>query len=210
MQAAPDMSESVHLRRERDLYLRILTLGTQTELEPFLREALALMVEVAGAHQGYLELHPDDDPADSPRWWIAHGFSSEEVDAVRATISQGIVAHALATGRTVVTPSALLDPRFRDRGSVRSGRIEAVLCAPIGEDPPSRPGHSPTRTARASSSWHAIWLPWSIACLPNTGHGRTTIPPAPCASVSSSTASSAGARRWRRCSSRWRWWRRSR
>src|SRR5262249_10867867 len=47
-----------------------------------------------------------------------------------------IIAHALATGKTIVTQSALLDPRFRDRDSVRTGRIEAVICVPIGPDPP--------------------------------------------------------------------------
>jgi Nif-specific regulatory protein len=132
---APTPEEFDRLRRERDLYLRLLEIGRQTALEPFLREALALVVEVAGAHQGYLELH-DEDGRTRPRWWIAHGFSADEVEAVRSAISQGIVAEALATGRTIVTPSALLDPRFRDRGSVRTGHIEAVVCAPIGEEPP--------------------------------------------------------------------------
>ena len=132
-EAGPDRSQ---LRRERDLYLQLLKLGAQEELGPFLKEALTLVVELAGAHQGYLELHEDEEGAAPPRWWISHGFSADEIAGVRAAISQGIVAEALATGRTIVTPSALLDPRFRDRGSVRLGRIEAVLCAPIGEDPP--------------------------------------------------------------------------
>lgn len=124
------------LRRERDLYLRLLALGERTALEPFLAEALGLVVEMTGARQGLLELHPDTDHQPAGPWWIAHGFSAEEVAKVRAAISQGIVAEALATGRTIVTPSALLDPRFRDRESVRLGRIEAVLCAPVGETPP--------------------------------------------------------------------------
>jgi Nif-specific regulatory protein len=136
MAPAEESPDSLQLRRERDLYLQLLRLGTQDDLEPFLREALTLVVELAGAHQGYLELHDDDDGSGPPRWWISHGFSADEVAGVRTAISQGIVADALATGRTIVTPSAVLDPRFRDRGSVRLGRIEAVLCAPIGEDPP--------------------------------------------------------------------------
>jgi hypothetical protein len=39
-------------RRERDLYRRLLTLGQETKLEPLLRDALALIVELVGAHQG--------------------------------------------------------------------------------------------------------------------------------------------------------------
>lgn len=121
---------------ERDLYLRLLQLGDEKYIGPLLKEALSLIVELAGVRQGYIELQDEDDPARPPRWWIAHGFSEEEVEGVRAAISCGIIAEALATGEMIVTPSALLDPRFNQRDSVRLGRIEAVLCAPIGEDPP--------------------------------------------------------------------------
>jgi len=129
-------ADIVKLQRERDLYLRLLSLGRQKELEPFLREALELIVEVSAVHQGYLELHDDDESGtEVPRWCIAHGLSPEEIEGVRKVISRGIIAEALATGQTVVTPSALLDPRFSGRDSVRLGKIEAVLCAPIGEGP---------------------------------------------------------------------------
>ncbi|MBI1816310.1 MAG: sigma 54-interacting transcriptional regulator [Deltaproteobacteria bacterium] len=135
MSDADHHAELAKLRRERDLYLRLLNLGRQSELQIFLAEALGLIVEVADARQGYLELH-DQENGDHPQWWIAHGLSSDEIDTVRAAISRGIIAEALATGKTIVTPSALLDPRFSERDSVRLGRIEAVLCTPIGDDPP--------------------------------------------------------------------------
>src|SRR5262249_7398367 len=136
MSDAVDHAHVANLRKERDLYLRLLNLGGQRELVPFLREALALIVEVVEARQGYLELHDDDERTDEPRWWIAHGFSVDEISGVRATISRGIVAEAIAPGQRIVTPSALLDPRFSGGESVRLGKIEAVLCAPIGEAPP--------------------------------------------------------------------------
>lgn len=133
----PARDESLDLRQlQRDyaLSLRLLELGQQRDIEPFLREALALVVEAVEARQGYLELH--DEGTDSEGWWIAHGFTDAEVATVRGSISRGIIAEALATGQTIVTPSAVLDPRFGVRESVRRGRIEAVLCAPIGADPP--------------------------------------------------------------------------
>lgn len=122
------------IRRERDLYLRLLHLGRQTEIEGLLAEALALVVEIGEAQQGYLELYDGEDPA--PRWWIAHGFSDEQVERVRGAISKGIIAEAVASGKTVSTPSARIDPRFQDFDSVRLKNIEAVLCAPVGGDPP--------------------------------------------------------------------------
>jgi len=122
--------------RERDLYWRILQLGLVREVEPLLHEALALVVEVTGARQGYLEIHDDEDWGGPPRVWMAHGFSTEELPRVREAVSRGIVAEAVATETTIVTASALLDPRFSGFTSVRTGKIDAVLCAPIGEDPP--------------------------------------------------------------------------
>jgi Nif-specific regulatory protein len=124
------------VRRERDLYRRLLDLGSQNEIEPFVAEALALVTEVAGAHQGYLELVGDESTREEPRWFAAHALSPEQVAAVRSAVSQGIIAAALQSGKTIVTQSALLDPRFHELESVRIGRIEAVLCAPIGADPP--------------------------------------------------------------------------
>jgi hypothetical protein len=46
----PDLTR---ITREHVLALRLLELGQQRELEPFLREALALLVEAAEARQGY-------------------------------------------------------------------------------------------------------------------------------------------------------------
>jgi len=120
---------------ERDLYRRLLELSTETQVESFLEEALALVVEIARAQQGYLELENGSDP-DNQDWFISHGFTTSELADVRAHISRGIIAEALATGQTVNTSSAMLDPRFLERESVQGQRIEAVLCVPIGGDPP--------------------------------------------------------------------------
>ena len=132
--ARDDALDLPQLQRDYTLALHLLELGQQRDLEPFLREALGLVVEAVEARQGYLELH--DDQGGGEGWWIVHGFTDAELATVRDAISRGIIAEALATGQTIVTPSALLDPRFGVRESVRRGRIEAVLCAPIGADPP--------------------------------------------------------------------------
>src|SRR5882672_5516852 len=132
---APD-SELERIRRERDLYRRLLELGAQCDLTSFLRDALALVVEATRAHQAYLELQDEQEAGNPTRWSIAHGFTDAELEPIRSVISTGIIAEALATGQTIVTPSAFLDPRFRERGSVKIAHIQEVLCAPIGADPP--------------------------------------------------------------------------
>ncbi len=129
-----DGDDLTRAQRERDLYLRLLQVGEQNDLGRFLKQALSLLVEITGARQGYLEVGEDDTRDE--RCSIADGFSDDEVQAIRSSLSSGIIAEALATGRTIVTASALLDPRFRERGSVQVRKIEAVLCAPVGAESP--------------------------------------------------------------------------
>lgn len=124
------------IQSERDLYRRLLELGEVEEIAPFLDEALNFVCEIAGAHQGYLELRDRDDESDAPRWSSSYGFDSEEIDEVRGTISRGIMQTAIQSGDIIATNSALLDPRFDQNKSVQVGRIAAVLCAPIGKDVP--------------------------------------------------------------------------
>ncbi|MCA9509603.1 MAG: sigma 54-interacting transcriptional regulator [Myxococcales bacterium] len=121
------------VRQERDFYLRLLSLGAADDLDRFLEETLALVVEITGAQHGYIELR---DREGDPAWSVAHGYAADEVAELRAHVSTGIIAEAIATGRTVLTRSAAVDERFRDRGSVRAGAIASVLCAPIGDAAP--------------------------------------------------------------------------
>jgi transcriptional regulator with GAF, ATPase, and Fis domain len=124
----------LRLRKERDLYLGLVNLNVEDDPEPFLRDALELITGIVGAERGYLELF---DPTGADRGWFrATGIEQAELASIRASISRGIIAEAVATGQVVLTPSALLDPRFKDRASVKHSRIDAVLCAPIGRDPP--------------------------------------------------------------------------
>jgi Nif-specific regulatory protein len=123
------------LTRERDLYRGLLNLNTHSSPDACLEEALELVVVAASANQGYLEIFDPSDQSETS-WWRATGFSDEELDRVRQLVSRGIIAEAVATGEVVVTASALLDPRFRDRDSVKRSKIDSVLCAPVGKDAP--------------------------------------------------------------------------
>jgi len=123
------------LRRERDLYRSLLELSSCDDVRPLLERSLSLVVETSGAEQGYIELYPTERHAErgaaSDRFSFAHGVSPEELALMRRSLSSGIVAEALATGRTIATASAVDDPRFSGFASVQAGRIRAVLCAPI-------------------------------------------------------------------------------
>jgi Nif-specific regulatory protein len=128
-----DGTDYERLRQERDLYLGLLGLNDREHPEPFLDEALGLIVRVLGADQGYLEVF---DTNEGPTWWRAAGCSDEQVELIRSIVSRGIIQEALALGEAIVCPSAILDPRFRDRPSVQASKIEAVLCVPIVQRTP--------------------------------------------------------------------------
>lgn len=130
---APD--ELTRLRRERDLYARLLALGEHADPEPFLAEVLELLVAVTGATRGYVSLVDAGDVA-KPAWRVARDCSEAEIGDIETALSEGILARAVLTGQTLRTAAAYLDPRFMDRTSVRRNRIEAVLCAPMGGPPP--------------------------------------------------------------------------
>ena len=116
------------LRAERDLYQRLLELGAHDELEPLLDEALSLAVSLTGAKKGYLAV----EAAGGPSLVLSEGCSAEDVGAIQAELSRGIIAEALRTGKTVNTASARSDPRFAGLASVQAQKLEAVLCAPVG------------------------------------------------------------------------------
>jgi Nif-specific regulatory protein len=134
--SAAEDPKVARLRRERDLFARLLELTRCRDVIPLLRDGLMLIAETVGARQGYLELLGETHEASEPRWWIAHGFTDAEIADVRKLVSRGIIGETIAQGQTIATASAFLDPRFSALESVRRGKIEAVLCAPIAVDPP--------------------------------------------------------------------------
>src|SRR5262245_31112740 len=122
--AKPSTSPSQkQCERERDLYWRLLELGSHDDLAKVIAEALALIVEVTQAQKGYLAVYGSGGDAASPRFSIARGCSERELEHIREHISRGIIAQAIATGQTVLTPSASNDPRFRDFPSVQAHAI---------------------------------------------------------------------------------------
>jgi Nif-specific regulatory protein len=121
------------LRAERDLYRRLLDLGAHDDVHAFLDEALALAAEATGAQRGYLTL---ESAGSATPVATTLACTEGDVDRIRRELSQGIIAEALRTGRTISTASALDDPRFKGLASVQAHRIQAVLCAPVGASTP--------------------------------------------------------------------------
>ena len=120
--------ETAQLRSERDLYLKLLSLAGEEDIAAFLEEALGLVIDASGAAQGFLELSQQGSDAS---FCLARGFSDAAIDEIRRQTSQGIIAEAIRSGKTVHTHSAATDPRFRDAESVTRNQISEVICAQV-------------------------------------------------------------------------------
>ncbi|MCB9678036.1 MAG: sigma-54-dependent Fis family transcriptional regulator [Alphaproteobacteria bacterium] len=104
-------------------------LGAATDVPGFIDGVLALVQAATGADIAYMAAGAGSASME-PRW--SRCAPPDARDEVLGTLSTGLMQQSLARGETVLTPSALLDPRFMDRSSVRRKRIETVLCVPIG------------------------------------------------------------------------------
>lgn len=125
------MAEDDELPPLGRFYRSLLDLNVDGAPQEILEQALRLLVELTGASVGYIEVV--DQSASSPLcWWAVLGCDERHVTEIQRTVSHGIVAQALAQGEVIATGSAVRDPRFADRESVRDNEIEAVLCAPVG------------------------------------------------------------------------------
>jgi len=127
------VSQLERVSRERDLLMQLLQLGAGEDLDAFLSEALSLLIAVAGARHGYIEVRAAEAP-ETIRYSLMQGMAAEELSA--EAFSSSVIAEAYATGEAIVTASARLDPRFSQSRSVRARRLEAVLCVPMGGTPP--------------------------------------------------------------------------
>ncbi len=119
------------LELQRDLYKLLLGTGEENgkSIDTCFSTALKLVVEITRARLGYIELRNPKGEL----WWSTYQCSEDDVEAIRERISSGIIAEAISSDETIVTPSAFLDPRFSSRESVQAGKIEAVLCSPISD-----------------------------------------------------------------------------
>ncbi len=130
-----EVAEGDRLTRERDYYRGLVQLAVRDDIEGLLEVALGLLVQVSGARRGYVELFDEEPSKDGPRLSVACGWYDEDVAEIRAALSHGVMAEAIAGGRTLRVASALSDPRFRGRRSVKANSTGAVLCAPVGAPP---------------------------------------------------------------------------
>ncbi len=112
---------------ERALFLEMTRWPSPEAMGPWLERIVAKLAAVVSAERGYVELYRKDGQTLT----VSFRCTTEQEEEIRGVTSRGIVASAIASGKTVHTPFALLDERFGKQPSVQNQRLEAVLCAPL-------------------------------------------------------------------------------
>ncbi len=116
------MTRQVRLERERQ-FLRELTHWPPREaVGAWLRMVMAWLAEVVRAERAFLELYRRDGGTLT----VSFQCTTAQEEAIRGVTAQGIVASAIASGRTLHLPWASLDA-----GADQQARQETVLCVPI-------------------------------------------------------------------------------
>ncbi len=112
---------------ERELLWEMTQWPLPDEMGAWLERIVAKLAAVIFAERGYVELYRKDGQTLT----VSFRCTTEQEEEIRGVTSRGIVASAIASGKTVHTPFALLDERFGKQPSVQNQRLEAVLCAPL-------------------------------------------------------------------------------
>jgi len=112
---------------ERTLLWELTQWPAPDAVKDWLQTVVARLTNVVGAERAMVELYKRNGQTLS----VSFRCTSEQEEAVRTVTSRGIVTSAIAEGKTVHTPYALLDERFGKHPSVQNQRLEAVLCVPL-------------------------------------------------------------------------------
>ena len=112
---------------ERALLWQMTQWPAPDGMRAWLERVVAKLADVISAERGYVELYRKDGQTLT----VSFRCTTEQEEEIRGVTSRGIVASAIASGKTVHTPFALLDERFGKQPSVQDQRLEAVLCVPL-------------------------------------------------------------------------------
>ena len=115
-----------------ELFWELTSWPVPQETGAWLERIVARLAEQVAAERGYLEIYRKDGQTLT----VSFRCTSEQEAEISVVASRGIIASAIASGETVHTPYALLDPRFGKQPSVQEQRLEAVLCVPLAGSQP--------------------------------------------------------------------------
>ncbi len=129
-----DDSQLEVLKKERDIFLKLLEINRNLNSKIVLRDLLDLMIDtvidVTAAQRGFLLLVEGKEI----RVTAARNMDKENIKDPEFKLSHAIAMSVLDTGSAVLSDDVLADPRFADLREERQLKLRSTLCVPVRID----------------------------------------------------------------------------
>jgi len=126
-----DTTQVELLQREREIFVRLLTINkalcAMRVLKDLLATILDTVLDITGAERGFIILSEGADLTVR----ASRNIDQEAVKKAELKVSQSITREVLETGRPILTGEARADVSTRDFQSVSEMKLESVLCVPL-------------------------------------------------------------------------------
>jgi signal transduction histidine kinase len=104
------------------------TLSANRSLEPLLRYAMSVAIELVGAEHGYLVWIRDDG---SLKFKVRLDQNGEDIESPEEQISHTILQKVIDNQKPLVLQDATVDPDFKFSDSVTNLKLRSVMCVPL-------------------------------------------------------------------------------
>lgn len=103
-------------------------LSTYRSLEPSLRYAVSVAIELVGAEYGYLVWLRCDG---SLKFKVRLDQNGDDIESPEAQISHTILRKTIANSKPIVVQDAIGDPEFKNLESVVALKLRSIMCVPL-------------------------------------------------------------------------------
>lgn len=110
------------------LYEISRALNASLDLNDTLNHVIDSLIQITGAERGFLMLFDEDGNLNIS---AARNFDNENIASTDLDLSYTVVRSALASGESLMTTNAQMDPRLANRESIIGYNLRSILCVPM-------------------------------------------------------------------------------
>lgn len=103
-------------------------LSANRSLEPLLRNAMSMAIDLVGAERGYLVSLRDDS---SLNFKICLDQNGNDIESPEEQISHTVLQKVITDRSPLVLQDAIVDPKYKDSDSIAALKLRSVMCVPL-------------------------------------------------------------------------------
>jgi len=106
-------------------------LSANRSLDPLLKYAMGVAIDLVGAEQGYLVWLRDDG---SLKFKVRLDHNGNDIEFPESQISQTIFQKVIDAEEPLVIQDAIVDPNYKDSDSIAALKLRSVMCVPLNSN----------------------------------------------------------------------------